>query len=328
MKKILPLIVIAFLFTCKSIVKTTSSSNSNSVQETESKIIPVTASELEKLMTYLASDKLKGRDTGSEGINQAASYIEVKFKSFGLKPYFQAFRDNFKVSDLDAFNVVGYLEGNDPKLKEEVVIIGAHYDHIGVVQTKEGDSIANGANDNAAGSSAVISMAKHFAKSKSNKRSIMFVLFSAEEKGLLGSKHLATRLIDDNLDIYTMFNIEMIGVPMKSDKNFKAYLTGHKLSNMSDKFNTYAKDDNFIGFYELAETYQLFKRSDNYPFYEAFKIPAQTLSTSDDYKQYHQVDDEIDQLDFNHMARIINILIPVVETMCNTLTKEIVINNE
>ena len=155
----------------------------------------------------------------------------------------------------------------------------------------------------------------------------MFVLFSAEEMGLLGSNHLAKKLKEENLNLYTMFNIEMVGVPMQN-KGYKAYLTGHKTSNMFNKVNEYANDSAFIGFYTLAETYNLFKRSDNYPFYSEFKIPAQTLSTSDDYPFYHHVDDEIDKIDFSHLKIIIDKMIEVLEKMSNTLTQEIKLNNE
>ena len=317
MKKSLQFILLLFIFSCKPSATVTVDTNSNSV----------TATEVKETVAFLASDDLLGRDTGSEGIEEAATYLEKQFKSFGLKPYFETYRDNFKVAVSDAFNVVGYIEGNDAKLKDEFIIVGAHYDHIGYSNVIENDSIANGANDNAAGTAGVVALAKYFANAKTNKRSIMFVLFSAEEKGLLGSKHLSSKLKAENFNLYNMFNIEMIGLPMK-DKNYKGYLTGHKMSNMSDKFNEYIEDSNFIGFYEMAETYQLFKRSDNYPFYLDFNVPSQTLSTSDDYIYYHQPGDEIDKLDYEHMANITNKLIIIIEKMSQSPTKEIILNNE
>jgi len=312
MKKIIALVLLLLIFNCKS----TSKVISNTITDT------ISASEVKAIVSFLASDDLKGRDTGSAGINKAANFIEDKFKDFGIQPYFKTYRDEFQVDTLNAYNIVGYLEGNDPKLKDQFVIVGAHYDHIGVRKTTDTDSIANGANDNAAGTAGVLAMAKYFASQMNNKRSMLFVLFSAEEKGLEGSKHLAKKLKEQNLNLYTMFNIEMIGVPMK-DKTYKAYLTGHKLSNMSEKMNAYTNDEKFIGFYDMAETYQLFKRSDNHPFYMEFNIPAQTLSTSDDYIHYHQVSDEIDKLDYNHMAMIINKIIPAIQQMNNSATKEI-----
>src|SRR5690606_21562351 len=142
---------------------------------------------LEMMVSYLASDELEGREMGSVGIEKAAMYIEAVFEKNNIKPYFETYRNDFKVNVLDAYNIVGYIEGNDPNLKNEVVIIGAHYDHLGLSEKVENDNIANGANDNASGVGGVLLIAQHFAKAKTNKRSIIVALFSAEEKGLLGS---------------------------------------------------------------------------------------------------------------------------------------------
>ncbi len=167
-------------------------------------------------------------------------------------------------------------------------------------------------------------MAKYFGAKKNNKRSIVFALFSAEEMGLKGSKHLADVLKADNLNLYTMVNFEMIGVPMKTD-SYSAYLTGYELSNMADKINEYA-GSNIIGFLPTAKKYGLFRRSDNYPFFNQFKVPCQTISTFDftNYDYYHHVDDESQLMDYEHMAKLINAVIPAIERMSNTPTKEIV----
>lgn len=133
----------------------------------DTETITITSEYVKDMMYYLASDDLEGRNTGSEGIESAATYIENKFQNYGLSPYFETYRDHFKIDSINAFNVVGFLEGSDPKLKDEVIIVGAHYDHIGRrARPVEGDSIGNGANDNASGSSAVIAMAKYFAAKK------------------------------------------------------------------------------------------------------------------------------------------------------------------
>ncbi|CAN0358097.1 unnamed protein product, partial [Ectocarpus sp. 4 AP-2014] len=180
---------------------------------------------VESTLTYLASDALNGREAGSPGIEKAAQFIEGVFKGHQILPYYDSYRDelsNYK----GAFNVIGVIPGNDEKLKNEVVLIGAHYDHIGHGEMVNGDAIANGANDNAAGTTAVIELAKYFSKAKSNRRTLVFVLFSAEEKGLLGSVHLAKRMKAENMDLYAMVNFEMIGVPMVG-KSYMAYLTGY-----------------------------------------------------------------------------------------------------
>ena len=281
---------------------------------------------LKKHIEFLASDALKGRKTGTPEQQEAATYIINQFQEAGIKPYFTSYRDKFDAKGVSGYNVVGMLEGTDPELKKEFVVIGAHYDHIGTAKAVDGDVIANGANDNAAGTAAVIELAKYFAKNKTNKRSIIFALFDAEEMGLLGSAHLAERLKSSNLNPYVMFNIEMIGVPMVG-KDYTVYLTGYENSNMAEKFNSYA-GANVMGFLPQAKQYNLFKRSDNYAFYEAFKIPAQTVSTFDftNFDYYHQVGDEADLIDYSHSADVVNQLIVGLEGILTTPTQEIIWN--
>ena len=286
------------------------------------------------IMNFLASDDLKGRDSGSEGIAEAATYIEEIFKKYDINPYFDSYRDTLSNFTKPAYNIVGLLEGNDTQLKEEYIIIGAHYDHIGIVKPKQDstataasiavlDSIANGANDNASGTSTVLELARYFGSVKNNKRSLLFVLFSAEEKGLLGSRHLAERLKAENMDLYTVLNFEMTGVPM-IDKDYFLYVTGYNKSNLAEVSNKYA-EENLVGFLETAEQFNLFQRSDNYPFHEVFNVPSQTFCTFDftNFNHYHKVGDEVSTLDLNHMAKVVNKLIPVIEGITNAATKEI-----
>ncbi len=300
--------------------------NCKEVTRAQSLASNVAASDVESIMNFLASDELGGRDTGSEGLEKAAKFIEEEFKKSEIDPYFDSYLNTFDAKGTETYNVVGYLKGTDPDLANQFVVIGAHFDHIGTGKEVNGDVIANGANDNAAGSTAVISLAKHFVKAKSNKRSILFVLFGAEERGLLGSSHLAKALKEKNLDLYTMVNFEMIGVPL-NDKSYKAYITGYEISNMADKMNEYSGKE-LIGFLPKAKEFQLFRRSDNYPFYEKFKVPCQTISTFDftNYEYYHHVDDEVSEMNFEFMAELINDCIPAITKILNTSTKEIKLN--
>lgn len=279
-------------------------------------------------LSYLASDVLEGRNTGSKGIEKAAIYIENIFIENNIKPYFETYRDSFNVKEVIGYNIVGYIEGNDSELKNEFVILGAHYDHIGAVKEINRDTIANGANDDASGTVAVLEWAKYFSKTKSNKRSVLFTLYSAEEMGLKGSEHLAKRLKEANLNLYTMLNFEMIGVP-RAETETMAYITGYKKSNMAEKLNGYTKSE-IVGFLPQAKAYNLFKRSDNYPFYNIFKVPAQAISTFDftNFEYYHHVDDEADKMDFKHMTSFINKMIPTLEGMINASEKEIKMNDE
>ena len=294
-----------------------------------------------KTIEFLASDLLQGRETGSLGIEMAAQFIEARFKEAGVPPYFDTYRDSFIAKgattfdpktaeaivgdDANAFNIVGVLEGTDPELKKEVIVIGAHYDHIGQAKAVGDDTIANGANDNATGTATVLALADHFAKAKNNKRTLLFTLYSAEERGLLGSKHLSARLKKQGLNLYTMFNIEMVGIPM-ANKDHVVYCSGYDVSNIAEKFNSYA-GEKVIGFLPKAKEFSLFYRSDNYPFYLDFKVPSHTISSFDftNYDHYHKAGDETALLDIPFIENLIKKLIPGVEGMANSATQEIVI---
>lgn len=288
---------------------------------------PATSEGVGEIMNFLASDELEGREAGTKGIALAADYIETLFKEYKVKPYFKTFRDTLSNFDSSAaYNMVGFIEGTDKHLKNEFIILGAHYDHIGRIKPKNGDAIANGANDNASGTTMVLELARYFGTAKTNKRSIIFALFSAEEKGLLGSKHLAKKLKDNGLNLYTMLNFEMIGVPLQN-KDYLMYLTGYELSNIAAVSNAYS-DKKIAGFLPKAKEFNLFNRSDNAPFHEVYNVPSHTYSTFDftNFEHYHQVGDEAAAMDFSHMANLVNELIPVMEGIINAPEQEIKYN--
>ncbi len=277
-------------------------------------------------MNYLASDELMGRDSGSEGIELAAQYIEKHLKKHRLDPYYQTYRDTISNYSKPAYNIVGVVEGSDPILKQEYIVIGAHYDHIGLISPEVGDSIANGANDNASGTTSVLEMARYFGRKKTNKRSLIFALFTAEEKGLLGSRHMAKQMKAANLNLYTMLNFEMTGVSLDSEK-YELYITGYDKSNLAEICNKYAQE-NLIGYLPTAKKYALFQRSDNYDFFKEFNVPSHTFCTFDftNFSFYHKVGDEVSEMNFEHMAAVINKMIPVVEGIANAEEQEIKLN--
>jgi Zn-dependent M28 family amino/carboxypeptidase len=185
--------------------------------------------------------------------------------------------------------------------------------------------INNGANDDASGVTAVAEIAKYFSETKSNKRSILFVFFAGEEKGLLGSKSLVQKLKKQDFNLYTQLNIEMIGVPMKRD--YLAYVTGFDKSNMAAKINEYTGRKT-IGFLPKEAEYELFYRSDNYSFYDVFKKPCQSISTFDfeNFEYYHHVSDEFKVMDIGHMTSFIQELLPAVTRIAISPTQEITMN--
>lgn len=330
MKKTILLLIVASLIGCAVKLKAAdgkqgadgAKTKNTETQQTQTFVTPEA---IKKSMNYLASDALEGRNTGTEGIEKAAVFIEQYLKNNNIKPYFETYRDSFNLKDIVGYNIVGIIEGNDPVLKNEFVILGGHYDHIGTAKAVGEDVIANGANDDASGTIAAMEFGKYFSESKTNKRSILITLYSAEEMGLKGSAHLANRLKKAKLNVYTMLNFEMIGVPRAADQNM-AYMSGYERSNFAEILNNFAGEA-LIGFFPKAKAYQLFKRSDNYPFYEEFTIPAHAISTFDftNFDYYHHVDDEADKIDYNHMANFINKMIPALEGMINTPTKEVTI---
>ena len=308
-----------------SVVNYEGDNDGNTANADKKSVNFTTIARVDSLLSFLASDELEGRDTGSKGIALAADYIENYLKESSVPAYYSTYKDTLSNYDLPAFNVVGVVEGTDKQLKDEFIIIGAHYDHIGRIGKVNNDAIANGANDNASGTVTVMELARYFGTTKSNKRSLIFVLFSAEEKGLLGSEHLASRMKEEGLNLYTMLNFEMVGVPMVN-KNHLTYITGYDKSNLAQIANTYS-GSKLAGFLPTAKQFNLFKRSDNYPFAKIFNVPAHTFCTFDftNFNFYHKPGDEYEVMDINHMVKVINTFIPVVEGIANSPTKELIL---
>ncbi|OXG08657.1 peptidase M28-like protein [Flavobacterium araucananum] len=324
MKKLYFLLPFVFLG-CKS---NPSAVNEKAAKENSKPIgitYKVAQNDVSDFLQYLSSDALEGRETGTKGIEKAAVFLEDFFKKNNVKPYFTSYRDTLTNFKSPAYNIVGVLEGTDPVLKKEFVVLSAHYDHIGLEKKKQADVINNGANDDASGVTAVAEIAKYFSETKSNKRSILFVFFAGEEKGLLGSKSLVQKLKKQNFNLYAQLNIEMIGVPMKRD--YLAYITGFDKSNMAEKINEYTGKKT-IGFLPKEAEYKLFYRSDNYSFFEAFGKPCQSVSTFDfeNFDFYHHVSDEFKVMDLVHITSFIQEFLPAVTKIATTPTEEITMN--
>lgn len=198
-------------------------------------------------------------------------------------------------------NVVGILPGR--KLKNEYVIFSGHYDHFGIGKPENGDSIYNGANDDASGTTAVIELARYFKAKGKNDRSIIFVAFTAEEVGGFGSQYFSKQT--DPKQVVAMFNIEMIGTESKWGKN-SAYITGFEKTNMGDILQKNLKGSGFSFHPDPYPQEQLFFRSDNATL-ARLGVPAHTISTSkmDSEPNYHKLSDEVKTLDLENMTEII-----------------------
>ncbi|MEP6711933.1 MAG: M28 family peptidase, partial [Ferruginibacter sp.] len=190
-------------------------------------------------------------------------------------------------------NIVGVLPGKSKK--EEYVIFSGHYDHLGIGKPNAaGDSIYNGANDDAAGTTAVIMLANYFSKLKNNERTLIFVAFTAEEIGGFGSQYFSKQVNADSA--VAMFNIEMIGTESKWGTN-SAYITGYEKSDFGKILQGNLVGTNFHFEPDPYPTQNLFYRSDNATL-AALGVPAHTISTSkmDNEKFYHTQEDEIETL--------------------------------
>jgi len=258
--------------------------------------------EIIRIESTLASDKMQGRAIFSAGIDSASAFIENEFEKIGLDFYNHSknYRQEFISKRRLANNVVGVLLGKSKP--EEFVIFSAHYDHLGMKRDGT-DKIYNGANDDASGTTAVIALAKYFKSLSSNERTIIFIAFTGEEIGGLGSGYFSENINPNK--VVAMFNIEMIGTESKWNKN-SAYITGYDKSDFGLILQRNLKNTNFTFYPDPYPKEQLFYRSDNATL-AALGVPAHTISTSkmDVEPNYHKVSDDISTLDLNNMTEII-----------------------
>jgi len=255
----------------------------------------ITKNLINKHIITLSSDKMEGRRAGSEGIEKATQYIESEFERIGLSKYdtLSSYRQNFDFYGMSFNNVVGVLKGKS--LSDEFIVISAHYDHLGIDYEIDGDNIYNGANDNASGVTAVLTLAEYFKKLNINERSIIFVAFTGEEMGLRGSRYFGKNI--NRSKIMAGINIEMIGVQSEYGKN-TAWLTGFDRSDFGKIIQKNLSDTKYKLFADPYPTQNLFFRSDNAAL-ARLGIPAHTFSTTPMEKDshYHKVTDEYETLD-------------------------------
>jgi Peptidase family M28 len=206
-----------------------------------------------------------------------------------------------KTEQLPLFNVAGIIPGKTKP--NEYVVFSGHYDHLGILKPVQGDSIANGADDDASGTTAVIELAKYFKKLNDNARTLVFVAFTAEEIGEFGSQHFATTVEPDK--VIAMFNIEMIGKASKFGEN-SAFITGYERSDFGSILQKNLEGTAFKFHPDPYPEQDLFYRSDNASLARV-GVPAHTISTDqiDIDKLYHTVKDEVSTLDIGNITSTI-----------------------
>lgn len=208
------------------------------------------------------------------------------------------------------YNVAGILPGKTKP--DEIILFGAHYDHEGVYPLGK-DSIMNGANDNASGTTALLTLANYFAKRNDNERTLMFCAFSAEELGLVGSREFIGNI--NPVNVKAMINIEMIAVAQFGKNTI--FITGEKYSDLPAILKKGFTGTSVKLRKEPDLKKKLFERSDNFNFAK-LGIPAHTIQSSDDNDPcYHKPCDEIKRADVQHMTTIIKSIARAVRTLVN-----------
>jgi len=277
-------------------------------------------------IAYLASDALEGRLTGTPGNDMAAAYIARRYKSLGLTAltpgYLQPFdalsaeeAHNGRKEPRHSENVVALLHGTDPVLKNEYVVIGAHFDHLGRSSTyaqdpEAGDAIRNGADDNASGTAAVMELAR-ILSANPPKRSVVFVNFSGEELGLLGSQWFVAHPVVPLDRVVAMLNFDMVG-RLKNDKLIVyGTSTATELKPLLDSANA-ALDGGSLKVNGIGDGYG---PSDQTSFY-AKDIPVLHFFT-DQHEDYHRATDDVERINAGGEARVVNLALTIARELAN-----------
>ncbi len=201
-----------------------------------------------------------------------------------------------------AVNVIGVIRGSDPTLRKEYVLVDGHYDHLGIGRPVNGDSIYNGADDDASGVTAVLEIARQMIAGPKPKRTVVFAAMIGEEVGLLGTNWYIAHPAIPLEEMAANLEIEMIGRPDSLAGGVgRAWLTGYERSTMGDELA--ARGIPIVP--DRRPDQHFFERSDNIAFARR-GIPAHTLSTFNLHADYHQPSDDIARIDFVHMAGVIN----------------------
>jgi hypothetical protein len=201
-------------------------------------------------------------------------------------------------------NVIGVLKGSDAELSKEAIIFSAHLDHIGISGTV-GDTINNGADDDASGVTAVLTLADAYTTlPQKPKRSVIFMTFWGEEKGLLGSRHYAKDPTWPLEKTVANINLEMLGRP-EAGAQGKVWMTGWDQSDLGEIMKVGADRAGVLVFDHPRFSAMLYRQSDNWSFVEKGVI-AHSFSAGSLHEDYHQPSDEWEKLRLDHMTKVIH----------------------
>ena len=304
----------------------------------------VTDADVRRLLSTLAADSMEGRGTATPGSARAASFIAAELARYGVQPagdsgFFQrvpvayssrnepreltllstlAARDSVPLDQrANAVNVVGVIPGADPALRDQVVLVDAHYDHLGIQRGQGGDSIYNGADDDASGVVTVLEIARALAAGPAPKRTVVVAATTGEEVGLLGTRWYIQHPARPLAAMVANLEIEMIGRPDSlAGGPGRGWLTGSERSTMGELFAS-------AGLPIVADRrldQQFFMRSDNIAFAER-GIVAHTLSSYNMHNDYHQPTDDVAHVDFAHMTRLIDVAVRAARLLADSPAK-------
>ncbi|MCU0876185.1 MAG: M20/M25/M40 family metallo-hydrolase [Pirellulaceae bacterium] len=259
----------------------------------------ITAEETRTLVDKLADDSFEGREAGSRGGRAAGNLLMKQFEEFGLSPagddgtFFQSFRGTSR-------NILGLWEGSDPELKQQVIVVGAHYDHVGYGRATNSFGpigyIHNGADDNASGTAAILEVIDALTQlTERPKRSILFVLWDAEEQGLLGSQHWLSAPTVSRERIVTAINLDMVG--RLRDDRLQIY--GHRTGK---GFRRIMSEANRPAGLTIDFDWKLKADSDHWPFISR-SIPTVMFHTGL-HGDYHRPSDDPHTVNHEGVARV------------------------
>lgn len=303
-----------FLFICLFCFLTVASAQKSSTDQAQ----------IRGAMEFLASDAMQGRASGSQNELIAATYLASQLREIGIEPAgdnggfiqnvsgeFNFYREGKK--QWNTRNVIGRLEGRDEKMKDQVILLTAHMDHIGIGKPVNGDNIYNGADDDASGCIAVLQLARALAHEKAPKRTVLFVFFGSEETGGQGNGYFLQHPPIPLKSIVANLEFEMIGRVDTAVKPGELWLTGFDRSNLGPELAKH-------GAHLVTDPHpkqNFFQRSDNYALAKQ-GIVAHTVSSFGLHSDYHQPGDDVAHIDFAHMEDAIHSMLEPVKWLANS----------
>ena len=335
MKKIVILLLIGTAFSCKNAQSVVSKDNSDPGKY----IKAISEKDLKTMLYVVASDEMEGRETGSKGQKKAGLYMIEQYKKNGISfpkgatDYYQHIPASFlnarRNENLpDSENIWAYIEGSEKP--DEVLVISAHYDHVGV---KNGD-IYNGADDDGSGTVAVMEMAKVFAKAKKDghgpKRSILFLHVTGEEHGLHGSRYYSENPLFPIANTIADINIDMIGrrdTDHEKTNNYVYVIGADRLS--TDLHNIvvaqnekHTKIDLDFKFNDPKDPNHFYERSDHYNFAK-FGIPS-VFFFNGVHADYHRKGDEPEKIEYDALTQRTKLAFAVAWDLANRAERPVV----